>query len=89
MSGLEINSLRKDAETFQTEHCSGARGDYNFYRVLDLMRNSSLKSLFIFISGYLNISEGKSLEKAHPLSCAVFLARGFQGGSTMEKLEGA
>lgn len=62
--------------------------DYNFFRVLDLMRNSSLKSLFIFISGYLNICEVKSLEKAHPLSCAVLLACGFQGGSIMEKLEG-
>lgn len=80
MSGLVINSPREDAETFKTEHCSGARGDYNFYRVLDLMRNSFLKPLFIFISGYLNICEVKSLEKAHPLPVQYSWLVGFREG---------
>lgn len=75
-----INSPREDAETFETEHCNRAPGDYDFYWVLDLMRNSFLTPLFIFVSGYLNICGVKSLEKAHPLLAQYSGLVGFREG---------
>lgn len=84
MSGLEINSPVKDVETFKIEHCSGTGGYYNFYRVLDVTRNSFLKPLFIFINVYLNSCEVKSLAKTFSFLCRT-PGCVFRGGSTTEK----
>ena len=85
MSGLEVNSPMKDTETFKIEHCSGTGGDYNFYRVLDVTRNSFLEPSFILINVYLNSCEVKNLAKAFSF---LFRTPGcvFWGGSSTEKL---